>query len=68
MNNSAYNMSNNERKAYWSHYERLFTWFIPTISGLLDTDQGNSLAYDAALFYKGMLLTAERELKKHNTE
>lgn len=61
INNSSHNMSKNERKAYWSRYEGLFTWFIPTICGLLNTDAGNSQAYDAALFYKGMLLSSEKE-------
>jgi hypothetical protein len=37
---------------------------IPTISGAVDTDKWNSLAYDAALFYKGMLLASEMELRK----
>lgn len=63
MNNSSHNMSKNEYKAYWSRYGGLFTWFIPTLSGLLGTDTGNSLAYDAALFYKGMLLSSERDFK-----
>lgn len=63
INNSFHNMSTNERKAYWLRYKELFSWFIPTISGLLNTDTGNSLAYDAALFYKGMLLSSEREFK-----
>lgn len=61
INNSSHNMSKKERKAYWSRYEGLFTWFIPTICGLLNIDAGNSLAYDAALFYKGMLLSSEKE-------
>lgn len=61
--NSSQNMSKNDRKAYWLHYEDFFTRFIPTISGLLNIGLGNSMAYDAALFYKGMLLSTERELK-----
>ncbi len=64
INNSAFNMSRKEQKNYWHRYSGLFTWFIPTISGILNTDFGNSLAYDAALFYKGMLLSSEREFKR----
>ena len=56
-------MSKNERQLYWLRYEEWFTWFIPTICGLYNTDVGNSLAYDAALFYKGMLLSSEKEFK-----
>lgn len=61
-NNAIYNMSGNLRKGYWQRYENLFTWLIPTIS-ILNTEASNSLAYDAALFYKGILLTSEKELK-----
>ncbi len=61
--NSAQNMSKSDRKEYWLKYESFFSWFIPTISGLLNTDISNSLAYDAALFYKGLLLSSEKELK-----
>jgi len=63
ISNSAQNMSKSERKDYWLKYESFFSWFIPTISGLLNTDIGNSMAYDAALFYKGLLLSSEKELK-----
>ena len=62
-NNSIYNMSKTEREKYWERYKYIFTWLIPTICGLYDTEAGNSLAYDAALFYKGMLLSSEREFK-----
>ena len=57
-------MSKTERERYWKKNQELFTWLIPTISGLMDTDEWNSLAYDASLFYKGMLLTSEVEFKK----
>ena len=63
INNSVFSMSKNERENYWLRYKNFFTWFIPTISGILNTDISNSLAYDAALFYKGMLLSSEREFK-----
>ena len=61
--NSSVNMSKNDRQVYWQRYKAWFTWFIPTISCLANTDIGNSLAYDAALFYKGMLLSSETEFK-----
>lgn len=63
INNTSFNMSKKERQIYWQHFEEYFTWFIPTICGLYDTEIGNSLAYDAALFYKGMLLMSEKEFK-----
>ena len=62
-NNSLPTMSINERKDYWQRYASFFTWLIPTISGMINADISNSLAYDAALFYKGMLLSSEREFK-----
>ncbi len=61
-NNAIYNMSKSMRKEYWQRYKDLFTWLIPTTS-ILDTKESNSLAYDATLFYKGMLLTSDKELK-----
>lgn len=63
ISNSIYNMSNKDRKDYWRRYEWVFTWLIPTISGLLKTDEWNALAYDASLFCKGMLLSSENEVK-----
>lgn len=63
INNSLFTLSKNERQFYWKRYEDIFTWFIPTISGILNTDFGNSLAYDAALFYKGLLLSSEKEFR-----
>ena len=62
-NNSLPTMSITERKDYWQRYESFFTWLIPTISGMIDADISNSLAYDAALFYKGILLSSERDFK-----
>ena len=61
--NSLPTMSINDRKDYWQRYESFFTWLIPTISGMINADISNSLAYDAALFYKGMLLSSERVFK-----
>lgn len=63
INNSVFNMSKNERQLYWQRYKRVFTWLIPTICGMTDIDSANSLAYDASLFYKGMLLSSEREFR-----
>ena len=61
-NNAIYNMSGSMRKEYWQRYENLFTWLIPT-TNILNTKESNTLAYDAALFYKGILLTSDKELK-----
>lgn len=63
INNTSYTMSRNERRAYWQRYEYVFTWLIPTISGILKTPAACKLAYDAALFYKGLLLSSEKEFK-----
>lgn len=63
-NNSIYTMSKTERSDYWERYKRIFTQRIPTFSGLAQTGEWNSLAYDASLFYKGVLLSSEIELKK----
>lgn len=63
INYTSHNMSSDERKRYWLRYKEYFTWLIPTISGMVNMDDGNSLAYDAALFYKGMLLSSERDIK-----
>ena len=62
INNSTYNMSKAERNDYWKKYEKVFTWLIPTIIGLLENNEGTDIAYDAALFYKGMLLSSELEI------
>ena len=63
INNSAYNMSRSERHLYWQKYEDFFTWLIPTINSILNSDESNSLAYNAALFNKGMLLSSEKEFR-----
>lgn len=62
INNSVYNMSKKERMSYWQRYKSLYTWLIPTLCGM-SRGAANSLAYDAALFYKGVLLSAEKEFK-----
>ena len=62
--NTSYSMPKEERVSYWGKYERLFTWLIPTICGMIETDKANELAYDAALFYKGLLLSSEEVFKK----
>ncbi len=53
-----------ERDDYWGRFALLYTWIIPTISHRLNKDEWSSLAYDAALFYKGMLLSSDMEFKK----
>lgn len=63
INNSSVNMSRSERHLYWQKYENFFIWFIPTINSILNTNESNSLAYNAALFYKGMLLSSEKEFR-----
>lgn len=63
INNSAFNMSKNDRQLYWQRYKGVFTWLIPTICGMMDLDSAHSLAYNASLFYKGMLLSSEREFR-----
>ena len=63
INNSIYNMSKNERRKYWQRYKTVFTWEIPMICRLLKTPEANSLAYNTSLFYKGMLLSSEKEFK-----
>ena len=63
LNNAIYNMSGNQRRKYWQNYKRFFTWLIPTINGILNTTVSNSLAYDAAIFYKGMLLSSDIVMK-----
>lgn len=64
INNSSYNMSKNERESYWQRYRNIFTWLIPTISGIAPSKEANSLAYDASLFYKSLLLASEKEYKE----
>lgn len=63
INNSVFNMSKSERELYWQRYKQVFTWLIPTISSITNNDSSHSLAYDASLFYKGMLLSSEREFR-----
>lgn len=63
VNNSTYNMSRIERNAYWKRFESVYNWLIPTICGMTGTNVTNSMAYDAALFYKGWLLSSETEVK-----
>ena len=63
INNSSYNMSKDDRLSYWLRYKDFFTRLIPIVCGLIGTDDATSLAYDASLFYKGMLLSTEKGLK-----
>ena len=61
---SVYTMSNSERTNYWQRFKYLYSWLIPTVCTFMGgTKEANSLAYDASLFYKGMLLSAENEFK-----
>lgn len=61
---SIYTMSNRERTEYWQRYKYIYSWFVPTICSFMGGDkEACSLAYDAALFYKGMLLSADKEYK-----
>lgn len=59
-------MPNTLRAQYWKQpkFQDLFTWLLPTISSLTNTDKWNSLAFDASLFYKGILLSSEIEYRK----
>lgn len=63
INNTTFGMTIKERKTYWNRYKRIFTWLIPLVSSILEKDEWSSLAYDAVLFYKGMLLASETEFK-----
>lgn len=61
---SVFTMSNSERADYWQRYKYLYSWFIPTVCSFMGgTKEANSLAYDATLFYKGMLLSADKEYR-----
>lgn len=63
--NSIYNMSKYERNSYWQRYSYIYTWLIPTVCSMMGgADEANSMAYDAALFYKGIQLSAEKEIKE----
>lgn len=63
INNTQYYVSKTERADYWKRYESVFTWLIPTICGLMDSPKWNCMAYDASLFYKGLLLSSELDFK-----
>lgn len=58
-----FNLSYYDRTIYWQRYKDVFTWLIPTICGLIKTYDSYVLAYDAALFYKGLLLSSKKEFK-----
>ena len=62
MNNSMYNMSRADRLRYWQRYKWIYEWCIPTAI-IIGTNEMRSMAYNAALFKKGMLLSSEREFK-----
>lgn len=67
---SIFNMSKTEKNMYWQRYKRLFTWLIPNVCSSLRNigasslvcDSATSLAYDACLFYKGLLLSSEADI------
>lgn len=63
LKHSFYFMSKSDRNDYWNRYKHVFTWLIPTMSSFLNTAESNSLAYDASLFYKGILLSSEIDIK-----
>jgi len=63
INRSNFNMSKKERNNYWNRYKNVFIWLIPMMSHILEEDKWSALACDASLFYKGMLLESETELK-----
>lgn len=63
ISNSIHNMSKNERGKYWQRYKDVFTWEIPMICGVIGSSEAYSIAYDASLFYKGLLLSSENEFK-----
>lgn len=63
MNSSIYTMSSKERKSYWErNYKYVFTQIVPITCSILGNEEANSMAYDASLYYKGMLLSAEIEI------
>ena len=64
INNSVYNMSKREREDYWRYYKNLYTLFIPMACSIFEgTKDANTMAYDAALFFKGLQLSSEVEFK-----
>lgn len=64
ISSSVYTMSNSERTNYWQRFKYIYSWFIPTVCSFMEgAKEANSLAYDATLFYKGMLLSADKEFK-----
>ena len=64
VNTASPTMSRINRSKYWSFFQPLFKWIIPTLSHRANEDKWSALAYDAALFNKGMLLESETEFKK----
>ena len=57
-----------ERLQLWQEYRELFDWWIPNVAFYLDSEEMNSLAFDASLFYKGYMMGMDFEIKKQLLE
>ena len=58
-------LPNTQRSMYWDIYNHYFTRSIPKYARLLSNDKDYlCTTYDVALFYKGLLLNTETELRK----
>ena len=52
-----------ERFQLWQEYKELFDWWIPIVTFFLDSEETNSLAFDASLFYKGYMMDMDLDIK-----
>lgn len=52
-----------ERFQLWQEYRELFDWWIPIVTFFLDSEETNSLAFDASLFYKGYMMGMDFDIK-----
>ena len=52
-----------ERLQLWQEYKELFDWWIPIVTFFLDSEETNSLAFDASLFYKGYMIGMDSDIK-----
>ena len=57
-----------ERFQLWQEYKELFDWWIPIVTFFLDSEETNSLAFDASLFYKGYMMDMDLDIKKRLLE
>ena len=55
-----------ERKEYWDKWSEYLTDFVPSFAMDLETEKCNEYIYDAALFYKGLLLNYDKNVQKGN--